>query len=186
MNTRISHGSPRTDPPKTKVCSKCKKDLPASAFYKRPFDPDGLSPMCRGCVSIQARAYRLPLLEPRLVTFLLCTIEPVRLGLPLFAVLALVLHDFWIRRFRRHNPVISVRSPAYLSALGHVILPFSLMNVTSNPRAAPRAARNDVHVATQSRVCRQFRILSIVTLVLVGERAAPARCYQGKQSDPRH
>ena len=35
----------------TKVCSKCKRELPISEFYKNKSNPDGLGYYCKRCVS---------------------------------------------------------------------------------------------------------------------------------------
>ena len=42
----------------TKVCSKCKKELPISEFYKNKSRKDGLHIQCKNCVNEYAKKYR--------------------------------------------------------------------------------------------------------------------------------
>lgn len=42
----------------TKVCSKCKKELPIEMFYKDKYRVDGLSCICKNCSKIKGKQYR--------------------------------------------------------------------------------------------------------------------------------
>jgi hypothetical protein len=54
----VRYGSPRTTPPATQVCSRCRIEKPSSAFALRPFCRSGLAHTCRACAAVQAKAYR--------------------------------------------------------------------------------------------------------------------------------
>ena len=38
-----------------KICGKCKRELPLTAFYKKTDSPDGRQTMCRECSKIEAK-----------------------------------------------------------------------------------------------------------------------------------
>ena len=42
----------------TKVCSKCKRELPISEFYKNKSRKDGLNAQCKNCMNEYAKNYR--------------------------------------------------------------------------------------------------------------------------------
>jgi hypothetical protein len=47
----------RANPPKEKICPKCKKTKPISEFYKNFPSPDGISYLCKDCAREVQRAY---------------------------------------------------------------------------------------------------------------------------------
>lgn len=47
----------RANPPKEKICSKCKETKPISEFYKDFPTPDGMSYLCKNCAREARRAY---------------------------------------------------------------------------------------------------------------------------------
>lgn len=44
--------------PETKRCSKCRRELPRSEFYKSKARPDGIQTVCKDCTRLNNRAWR--------------------------------------------------------------------------------------------------------------------------------
>jgi len=49
----------RVEPPATKQCAECMRELEASSFYRTPRAPDGLFHICRRCNAARERRYAL-------------------------------------------------------------------------------------------------------------------------------
>lgn len=53
----------------TKVCSKCRKELPISEFYKNKYNKDGLQNLCKNCENKNNKKYMKTRLDKKFNTF---------------------------------------------------------------------------------------------------------------------